>query len=774
MTRPRKLTSPLPTREQILAFIRESPVPVGKREIAKAFNVTGADRVGLKELLRDLRADGSVARGNRRELMDPGALPEYLVIEVIGPDADGDLLARPVHWNPDGGTHPPGIVVLPAREHAAPGSGDRVLARLKQHGSDRYEAQIVRKVGHGPRRVLGVVETPRSERHASASEARHTPQREARHAVVRPTDRKLRFEIEIAARDLDGAVDGDVVWVEQLGGPLARRGRVVGKVGTLRDPRAVSLIAIAANDIPVEFPDAALAQARKAGPAPPAGRVDMRDVPFVTIDGEDARDFDDAVWAERDPDPANPAGWHLRVAIADVGWYVRPDDALDRAAQRRGNSVYFPDRVVPMLPEELSNGWCSLRPREDRPTLVAEMWIDARGHLQRHRFHRAMIRSAARLTYTRVQHARDGHPDDESAPLMRGVIEPLYGAYATLLQARQARGTIDLDLPERLVSLDQEGRIASIRLRERFDSHRLIEEFMILANVAAAETLERRRQPCMYRVHAPPDAAKIESLREFLATLGIKLPPGLSLRPGDFDGVLRKAAGQPWERLVHETILRSQSQAVYSPENVGHFGLALHRYAHFTSPIRRYADLLVHRALIAGLGLGEGGLPSDAGAAFAAVGETISLCERRAVSAERAAMDRYMAAFMAERVGAEFGGRIAGVTRFGLFVELDESGASGLIPIKTLGEEYFDHDEPGQALVGRRTGTTWRLGDRVRVRLREADVATGGLLFEMLERLDGPPGGRPPGPRVRAPGKTARRRQDNAGARRSGTTRRRR
>ncbi|MCW5749164.1 MAG: ribonuclease R, partial [Alphaproteobacteria bacterium] len=698
MTKPRKPVAPLPTRDQVLAFIRESPVPVGKREIAKAFNVKGADRVGLKALLRDLRSEGAVARGTRRELMDPGALPEYLVIEVIGPDADGDVLARPVHWTAEAGVPAPEIVVLPAREHAAPGSGDRLLARLRKRGKQRYEAQIVRKVGHGPRRVLGVVETPHG----------------ARHAIVRPTDRRLRFEIEVQTRALDGAVDGDVVWLEQLGGPLARRGRVVAKVGTLRDPRAVSLIAIAANDIPVEFPDAALAQAAKAGPAPLGERTDMRGMPFVTIDGEDARDFDDAVWAEKDADPANPDGWHLCVAIADVAWYVRPDDALDRAALRRGNSVYFPDRVVPMLPEALSTGWCSLRPHEDRPTLVAEMWIDGRGHLQRHRFHRALIRSAARLTYTRVQHARNGHPDREMAPLMDAAVQPLYGAFAALLQARRDRGTIDLDLPERLVSLDDAGRIASIRLRERFDSHRLIEEFMILANVAAAETLERRHQPCMYRIHAPPDAAKIQALREFLATLGIGLPPGLNLRPRDFEGVLRKAAGQPYERLVHETILRSQSQAVYGPDNVGHFGLALRRYAHFTSPIRRYADLLVHRALIAGLDLGEGGLPADAGAGFVAVGEAISMCERRAIAAERAAMDRYMAAYMADHVGAEFTGRVAGVTRFGLFVELDDSGANGLVPIKTLGEEYFDHDEPGQALVGRRTGTTWRLGDRVR------------------------------------------------------------
>ncbi|QQS13099.1 MAG: ribonuclease R [Rhodospirillales bacterium] len=745
MSRPKKPAPALPTKEKILAFIRESPVPVGKREIAKAFNVKGADRVPLKALLRELRADGEVARGNRRELMDPGALPEHLVVEITGPDSDGDLLARPVRWDSDDGAPPPEIVVLPSSDHAAPGPGDRLLVSLRRRGEARYEARIVRKVGHGARRVLGVVETIGGPRGA---------------AIVRPTDRKLRFEIEVAADATDGAATGDVVWIEQIGGPLARRGRVVEKVGTLREPRAVSLIAIAANDIPVEFPEDALEQARRAKAAPVAHRHDLRAVPFVTIDGEDARDFDDAVFAEPDPAADNAGGWRLMVAIADVAWYVRPDDALDRCAYRRGNSVYFPDRVVPMLPEELSNGWCSLRPREDRPTLVAEMWVDADGELKRHRFHRALIHSAARLTYTRTQRARDGFPDDELAPLMDGVVAPLYGAFASLLKARRARGTIDLDLPERMVRLADDGRIADISPRERYDSHRLIEEFMILANVAAAETLEERRMPCMYRVHAPPDAAKIESLRGFLKTLGVGMPPGVNLKPRDFENVLKKVAGQPFERVVHETILRSQSQAVYSPENVGHFGLALRRYAHFTSPIRRYSDLLVHRALIAGLGLGEGRLPEVAGATFPEAGEHISMCERRAIAAERAAMDRYMAAYMADRVGASFNGRITGVTRFGLFVELDETGANGLIPIKTLGAEYFNHDEPGQALVGSRTGTTFRLGEKVRVRVREADVATGGLLFELMEVIGGDQPQRPQRPDARPerrfPGKPAR------------------
>jgi ribonuclease R len=389
-----------------------------------------------------------------------------------------------------------------------------------------------------------------------------------------------------------------------------------------------------------------------------------------------------------------------------------------------------------MLPEQLSNGWCSLVPREDRPVLVAEMWIDADGQLKKHRFHRAMMRSAARLTYTRVQQAMDGHPDEETADLLEPVIKPLYGAFKVLLAARETRGALDLDLPERLVKLGDDGRIAEIGVRERLDSHKLIEEFMVLANVAAAQALEQRHSPCLYRVHDQPDAAKVEALREFLGTLGIAVPTGQRLRPADLNRVLHEVAGRPVARLVNETILRSQSQAVYSPNNLGHFGLALGRYAHFTSPIRRYPDLVVHRALIAAFGLGEGGLPEEDKTRFEEFGEHLSMCERRAVMAERNAMDRYVAAFMAGHVGAAFQGRVTSVTRFGLFVALDGTGADGLIPVRSLGQEFFRHDEGRQLLIGERTGETYGLGDRLEVKLLEADAATGGLLFEVLDVIE--------------------------------------
>jgi ribonuclease R len=710
----------VPTRDELLAFIRDSATPVGKREIARAWGLKGDQRIELKELLRDLRDSGDISADRAKTFRDPEALSDVAVLEIVRVDDDGHLIAVPRRHDEEKDGPPPRIEIAPqaTRGGPAPAVGDRVLANLKRRGK-AYEARIIRRLGSGPKKILGLYEEPDSG-HGMG--------------LVTPTDRKLRQSFEIRPADKDGAMPGDIVWIEATGGALSRRARVLERVGAMSDPRTISLIAIAANDIPVDFPQAALEEADRAHAAPLGHRLDLRDTPLVTIDGEDARDFDDAVFAE--PDPAQPGGWRLLVAIADVAWYVRHDKPLDRAAYRRGTSVYFPDRVVPMLPEALSNHWCSLVPREDRPVLVAEMSIDAEGHLKRHRFHRAMMRSAARLTYTRVQRAIDGAPDAEIAPLMEPVIRPLYGAYKVLLAAREKRGALDLDLPERQVTLGSDGRIAEIGVRERLDSHKLIEEFMVLANVAAAQALEQRHAPCLYRVHDQPDPAKLEALREFLATLGIAMPAGPRLRPGDLNRVLGAVRAAPVARLVNETVLRSQSQAVYSPDNLGHFGLALARYAHFTSPIRRYPDLVVHRALIAAYGLGEGALAEADKGRFVEFGEHLSMCERRAVAAERGAMDRYVAAYMAAHVGATFPGRVTSVTRFGLFASLDGTGADGLIPIRSLGQEFFRHDEARQILVGERTGETYGLGDRLRLKLVEADTATAGLLFEIVDVIE--------------------------------------
>jgi ribonuclease R len=711
----------VPTRDELLAFIRESETPVGKREIARAYGLKGDQRIELKELLRDLRDTGEIAPDRAKTFRDPQALTETGVLEIVSVDKDGHLLAVPRrHDDEKDGPAPRIEVMVPSsRNVPAPAVGDRVLASLKRRGQNTYEARVIRRLGSGPKKILGLYEEP-----------------EGRHGLglVTPTDRKLRREFDVRPADRNGALPGDIVWIEETGGAITRRARVIERIGPMSDPRTVSLIAIAANDIPVDFPEAALEEAEKARAAPMGDRLDLRGVPLVTIDGEDARDFDDAVFAE--PDPDHPGGWRLLVAIADVAWYVRHDRPLDRAAYRRGTSVYFPDRVVPMLPEQLSNHWCSLVPREDRPVLVAEMWIDGEGHLKRHKFHRAMMRSAARLTYNRVQHAMNGMPDEEIEPLMDRVVRPLYGAYRVLLAAREARGALDLDLPERQVTLGKDGHIAKIGVRERLDSHKLIEEFMVLANVAAAQALELRHAPCLYRVHDQPDLAKLEALREFLGTLGIKVPTGQRLRPADLNRVLHEVADKPVSQLVSQTVLRSQSQAVYSPDNLGHFGLALARYAHFTSPIRRFPDLIVHRALIAAYGLGEGGLVADDKGRFTEFGEHLSMCERRAVAAERSAMDRYVAAFMAAHVGATFPGRVSSVTRFGLFASLEGTGADGLIPIRSLGQEFFRHDEGRQVLIGERTGETFGLGDRLQLKLVEADTATGGLLFEIVDVIE--------------------------------------
>ena len=511
----------------------------------------------------------------------------------------------------------------------------------------------------------------------------------------------------------------------------ARQAKVVERIGPISDPKTYSLIAIHSRDIPVDFNGEALALAEAAEPVPLGSRTDLRDVPLVTIDGPDARDYDDAVWAA--PDDEISGGWRILVAIADVAHYVRPGDALDKTALQRGTSVYFPDRVVPMLPEALSNGWCSLVPGEDRPCLAAELRIDAQGEIRHHRFLRGLMRSAARLTYEQVQAAYDGSPDDMTDPLVKAVIHPLYGAYEALARGRDRRGTLDLDLTELDIAIGDDGHVGAIEPRSRRDSHRLIEEFMIAANVAAAESLEAKGAPVMYRVHEPPSPDKLNALREALALLGYRLQKSAAVRPNHLAGVLRQAAEKGHTDLVNNLVLRSQSKAVYSPDNLGHFGLALRRYCHFTSPIRRYPDVLVHRALIAAHGLGAGALPDDVIADFETLGERTSMAERRAEAAEREARDRYVTAFLSEKVGAHFRGRINGVTRFGLFVTLDGVGADGLIPIGTLPHDYYDHIEAEHRLVGRDSGLTYTLGETVLVALREANIDTGGLVFELLE-----------------------------------------
>lgn len=713
----RKSKAPFPSRDEILKYIQETPGRVGKRELSRAFQLDGAQKIRLKKELKALGDEGLIERGHGRRYVEPGSLPSVTVLEVSGTDIDGEILAKPVTWEHE--TPPPTIYMAPMRQgQRALANGERVLARLEklenvEEGRIVYEARTIRRIAHAPSEMLGVyMEHPSGE------------------GRVRSTNRRHKSHFLITD---DGGLDlkdGDLVLTQAVSGKRLGLPRVKVQEKLSRSgPKSISLIAIYEHDIPNRFPVEATEQAEAAVGASLGKREDLRKVPLITIDGEDARDFDDAVFAEADEQV--DGGWHLIVAIADVSWYVHPESTLDKEAFKRGNSVYFPDRVVPMLPEALSNGWCSLVEGEDRPCMAVHLWIDAHGHLTRHRFVRALMHSFARTTYTQIQNARDGNPDEKTAPLIDGVINPLYGAYQSLLQARSQRGVLELDLPEKKIEIAEDGSVSGVSVRDRFDSHKLIEEFMILANVAAAETLENLKQPCMYRIHDEPSLEKLESLREFLATIDIPLARGQVMKPAEFNKILGKAENTDNAHLVNQVVLRSQSQAEYSPNNIGHFGLALKRYAHFTSPIRRYSDLLVHRALVRGLKAGDGGL-QDNHKNYSEMGEHLCITERRASGAERDAVDRFTALYLSERMGAVFKGRISGVTRFGLFVELDETGADGLVPIRTLGNDYYEHDEAHHLLRGKRHGTIYRLGDRVEVMLMEADPITGGTTFEVL------------------------------------------
>ena len=706
-------STPLPSKAEILSFIGESRRKAGLREIARAFGLGRDQKTALKALVRELKAEGLVP--GRRLRGDPGPLlPRVSMIEVTGTDLDGEVLAQPLSWERDG--PPPAIIMAPEKKgRPALGPGDRVLARLTPRAGGTYEGHAIRRLPDAPSTVLGVFDVV-------AGEGR-----------LRPTTRGKKSEHVIARDDAGGAQPGELVQAEVLPGRKLglSRARVVERLGKGDQPRAVSLIAIHDHGLPLAFDADALDLAAAAGPAPLGKREDLRDLALVTIDGADARDFDDAVWAAPDDDENNPGGWHLIVAIADVAWYVRPGDALDRAAFERGNSAYFPDRVVPMLPEALSNGWCSLKPNEDRPCLAAHMWIDAGGRLKRHRFCRGLMRSAGRLTYEEAQAVADGTPD-AAVGLSEDVVAPLYGAYQALNKARRQRGVLELALPERRIVLDDAGAVTAIKTQARLDSHKLIEEFMITANVAAAETLETAGQPALYRVHDEPSREKLEGLRAVLQTFGLKLDRGQLLRPELFNRILKKVAGTSHEGVVNEVVLRAQVPAQYAPGNIGHFGLALIRYCHFTSPIRRYADLVVHRALIRVCGLGEGKSEGDFRDLVQA-GEHLSMTERRATAAEWDTVDRFTAAYLAERVGHVFAGRVTGVTRFGLFVSLEETGGDGLIPMRSLPDDFYVHDSARHELRGRRGGRRFRLGANVQVRLAEADPVTGGLIVHLVE-----------------------------------------
>lgn len=704
----------VPTREQVLKFVAENPQRTSKRDIARAFNVKGTAKIGLKSVLRDLVDEGLIEKRGKR-LSEPGALPAVAVIDIVTRDRDGGLLGKPANWDETERGKPPLIEISkPVSKGQTAGVGNRVLARTTRLGTaDRYSAKIIKIIPKTDNEMLGIIRF------------------RSNGIRLEPAARKAS-ELEIPEDMLGDANDGDLVTVETVRGTKygLKKARVTSVIGSYRTEKAASLIALHALEIPHVFPEAVLSEAAAVRSVEPGKREDWRDLPLITIDPADAKDHDDAIAAHPDPDVAG--GHIVRVAIADVAGYVLPGSAMDREALVRGNSVYFPDRVVPMLPEKISNDLCSLREGEERPALAVAMHFDAEGRKTRHSFHRVMMKNHANLAYQRVQAAIDGSPDDKTGPLLETVLEPLWEAYRCLLKGRARRQPLELDLPERKILLNEDGTVRQVLVPERLDAHKLVEEFMIQANVCAAETLEAKRQPLIYRVHDAPSPDKLDRLREFLSTLDIVLARPGNLRAMHFNQILARVDDTEHDELVSQVVLRTQSQAEYSPENIGHFGLQLSRYAHFTSPIRRYADLVVHRALIGSLGLGDGAITQDEEKVLDETAAAISLTERRAMQAERDTVDRLVAAFLSEQVGNRFTGRINGVTKAGLFVTLDDTGADGFVPISMLGQDYYVYDEITHSVTGDDTGEQYQMGQQVEVRLVEAAPVAGALRFEML------------------------------------------
>jgi ribonuclease R len=711
-------------REAVLALIRAHG-SWGKREIARALKLAAHQKAELKALLHALEHEGAIERRGRHGYAVAGDVPKVGVVEFTNHDSEGDLVGRLAGHEED--RSGPRVRLVEDRRHPASGLGigDRALCRLTPTEEGVVEARVIKKLPRTSRRMLGVVRT------APGGKRVEPIERGAREPfLLKPPD----------ARDLD---DGDLV----VFSPIAERrqglrvAHIVEEIGRADGPHAPTILSIHEHGIEHGFGDGELAEVEALDPATPKGREDLTRTPLVTIDPVDARDHDDAVWAAPDEAKQNQGGWVVIVAIADVAAYVRPGGALDRGAERRGVSVYFPDRVVPMLPERLSTDLCSLKENEPRPCLAVRMVFDAQGGKVAHKFVRGWMRSAAKLSYEQAQAAIDGKPDDKTGPLLEPVLKPLWAAYRAVQAAREKRAPLEIEAPERKIVLDERGKVLDVVRRARFDAHKLIEEFMIQANVAAAETLEKKRRTVIYRVHDEPAKERVEALSEFLPQVGLKWSKGERATPKRFNALLSQAAKGEHAEVVNDMVLRTQAQAVYAVENLGHFGLNLARYAHFTSPIRRYADLTVHRALIDALGFGSDGARPEDELRLAGVAERISTAERQAMAAERSAGDRYLSEFLADKVGATFKARIGGVTRAGCFVRLVETGADGLAPASRLGRERFIHDASAQSLVGEESGGRYRMGMAVEVKLVEATPVSGGLLFDILTEPE--PGAKP-------------------------------
>ena len=712
----------LPTKQDLLLWLKDNPNKVSKREIAKAFSITGSYKIGLKKLILDLENERE-ARSKSNSESFISVIPSTVICIVKGPDKDGDIFLDLLDWSE--GEEIPKIFYFERSGSIPVSVGDRILCELtKVEGKDyHYEAKLIRRISktNNSSKIIGVFRVSSSG------------------GTLEALSKRLNTIWTIPRNAVNGSVDGDIVEAEQTS-PKSRFGmskaRVISILGKTDDSKAISLIAIHEHSIVNEFSKEALSEAVNSAPVTLVDRDDLRHIPFVTIDPADARDHDDACYVELDLDVENKGGFIVWIAIADVAHYVQPNSLLDGEARNRGNSTYFPDRVVPMLPENLSADLCSLHEGEDRPCLALKMILDSGGKKTSQQFFRGLMRSRGSLVYREVQEAIDGNPSKKIQPILESIIKPLYKCYEVLQNTTKERGPLILDLPERKILLDDSGKVASIEFLDRLDAHKVVEELMILANVAAAEELFNNKSYFLYRIHEEPEKEKVNTLREIVKSCGLSFSKGQVLKTHHLNSLLCNAKETEYSELVSMSILRSMPQAYYGAQPIGHFGLALRRYTHFTSPIRRYADLVTHRAIIETINRGQNPLYEFDPVELEAIGESISICERKSMLAERDTVDRYLAAFFSDRLGLEVLGTISGVARFGIFVKIDESGADGLVPVSTIGNEYFRYSREKQVLVAERTGLVLGLGKRVLVRLVETNALTGGLTLQLIS-VDG-------------------------------------
>ena len=712
----------LPTKQDLLLWLKDNPNKVSKREIAKAFGITGSYKIGLKKLILDLENERE-ARSKSNSESFISVIPSTVICIVKGPDKDGDIFLDLLDWSE--GEEIPKIFYFERSGSIPVSVGDRILCELtKVEGKDyHYEAKLIRRISktNNSSKIIGVFRVSSSG------------------GTLEALSKRLNTIWTIPRNAVNGSVDGDIVEAEQTS-PKSRFGmpkaRVISILGKTDDSKAISLIAIHEHSIVNEFSKETLSEAVNSAPVTLVDRDDLRHIPFVTIDPADARDHDDACYVELDLDVENKGGFIVWIAIADVAHYVQPNSLLDGEARNRGNSTYFPDRVVPMLPENLSADLCSLHEGEDRPCLALKMILDSGGKKTSQQFFRGLMRSRGSLVYREVQEAIDGNPSKKIQPILESILKPLYKCYEVLQNTTKERGPLILDLPERKILLDDSGKVASIEFLDRLDAHKVVEELMILANVAAAEELFNNKSYFLYRIHEEPEKEKVNTLREIVKSCGLSFSKGQVLKTHHLNSLLCNAKETEYSELVSMSILRSMPQAYYGAQPIGHFGLALRRYTHFTSPIRRYADLVTHRAIIETINRGQNPLYEFDPVELEAIGESISICERKSMLAERDTVDRYLAAFFSDRLGLEVLGTISGVTRFGIFVKIDESGADGLVPVSTIGNEYFRYNREKQVLVAERTGLVLGLGKRVLVRLVETNALTGGLTLQLIS-VDG-------------------------------------